>query len=195
MLGILVDWLLAFAHHPIQNLCGGLFLSAPPCSLSRDLLLSLIPGAQSPRSISLLFITFSCKIVKYTHIWLKLLIVAVLRNFCQAPWILPLTDAIIWDQHGTGTCHNTRPGQRQQIAIKSSDDLPVADHNCLLHRWEHVHKIHHAVSVENYFVLSYSIAIVSNFSDHIFRHIPLRWQSTYGHTHFECLYFYLNLRY
>ena len=43
----------------------------------------------NPRSsialISLLFITFSCNIVNYTHIRLKLLIMAVPRIFCQAP--------------------------------------------------------------------------------------------------------------
>ena len=66
------------------------------------------------------WIIFSRKIAEYAHIWLRLIIeiVTLPANFSQAPgkfitsrswiikrWMLPLTDAMIWDQHGTGTCH------------------------------------------------------------------------------------------
>ena len=119
-------------------------------------------------SICLLSITFRCKIFEYTHVWLKLLIVVVLPNSYQAPvkwmytfmkhWILPLTDAVIWDKYGAETCHDTRPGLIRQIAIKWFCDLPQS-------LTTNVHKIHHAVSVENHnFVLSYSIDVVSTLS-------------------------------
>ena len=44
--------------------------------------------------------------------------------------MLPLTDAMIWDQHGS--THNTPPGLTRQIAIKSPQSTD-------LHRWYLTH--------------------------------------------------------
>ena len=167
-----------YARYPSRLIGGCCTTSPPPKSVREIIFLSVtlltatwclveLNPESTIASTSLLFITVSCRKVEYIHIWLKLLILTVLPNFCQAPGkkctcssnveycLLQTQWSATHMELGLLMAHER--GWFGKLQLNRPMICTVVDHDLELHWWEHVHKIHHTISVEDqYFVLSYS---------------------------------------